>query len=91
SSVLDDPSLVEELNVNKRIAKDLKKKITVDEDTKIKISTTREGHRIVAIQAHIIYFLLSEIALINHMHQRSLQQYLGVFQNSMNKVFHFYF
>jgi hypothetical protein len=36
-SVLDDPSLVEVLNANKRIATEVKEKVAIAEDTKIKI------------------------------------------------------
>ena len=62
-SVLDDPSLVEVLNANKRIASEVKEKVVIAEDTKMKISTAREEYRPVAIRGSIIYFLMSEIAV----------------------------
>jgi dynein heavy chain len=62
-SVLDDPSLVEVLNANKRIAIEVKEKVAIAEETKIKISTAREEYRPVAIRGSIIYFLMSEIAV----------------------------
>ncbi len=102
--MLDDPSLVEVLNANKRIAIEVKEKVAIAEDTKIKISTAREEYRPVAIRGSIIYFLMSEIAvcpilsfhsnrlivllflkLVNHMYQISLQQFLGLFHESMIK------
>ena len=62
-SVLDDPSLVEVLNANKRIATEVKEKVTIAEDTKMKISAAREEYRPVAVRGSIIYFLMSEIAV----------------------------
>ena len=62
-SVLDDPSLVEVLNANKRIATEVKEKVSIAEDTKMKISTAREEYRPVAVRGSIIYFLMSEIAV----------------------------
>lgn len=62
-SVLDDSSLVEVLNANKRIAIEVKEKVAIAEDTKIKIITAREEYRSVAIRGSIIYFLISEISV----------------------------
>ena len=62
-SVLDDPSLVEVLNANKRIAIEVKEKVSIAEDTKVKIGTAREEYRPVAVRGSIIYFLMSEIAV----------------------------
>ncbi|CAF1079469.1 unnamed protein product [Adineta steineri] len=84
-SVLDDPSLVEVLNANKRIAIEVKEKVAIAEETKLKISTAREEYRPVAIRGSIIYFLMSEITLVNHMYQISLQQFLSLFHESMLK------
>ncbi|CAF1577080.1 unnamed protein product [Rotaria sp. Silwood1] len=84
-SVLDDPSLVEVLNANKRIAIEVKEKVSIAEDTKMKISAAREEYRPVAVRGSIIYFLMSEITLVNHMYQISLQQFLGLFHDSMIK------
>ncbi|CAF1589238.1 unnamed protein product, partial [Didymodactylos carnosus] len=44
-SVLDDLSLVEVLNANKRIATEVKEKVVIAEETKTKISTAREEYR----------------------------------------------
>jgi dynein heavy chain len=54
---------VEVLNANKRIASEVKEKVAIAEDTKMKISTAREEYRPVAIRGSIIYFLMSEIAV----------------------------
>lgn len=62
-SVLDDPSLVEVLNANKRIAIEVKEKVSIAEDTKMKIGAAREEYRPVAVRGSIIYFLMSEIAV----------------------------
>ncbi|CAF3719976.1 unnamed protein product, partial [Rotaria sp. Silwood1] len=62
-SVLDDPSLVEVLNANKRIAIEVKEKVSIAEDTKMKISAAREEYRPVAVRGSIIYFLMSEITV----------------------------
>ena len=61
--MLDDPSLVEVLNANKRIAIEVKEKVSIAEDTKVKIGTAREEYRPVAVRGSIIYFLMSEIAV----------------------------
>jgi dynein heavy chain, axonemal len=60
---LDDPSLVEVLNANKRIATEVKEKVSIAEETKMKIGAAREEYRSVAVRGSIIYFLMSEMTV----------------------------
>ncbi|CAF1617784.1 unnamed protein product [Rotaria magnacalcarata] len=69
----------------KRIATEVKEKVVIAEETKMKISTAREEYRPVAVRGSIIYFLMSETALVNPMYYISLQQFLGLFHESMIK------
>ncbi|KAI0990056.1 hypothetical protein GJ496_006928 [Pomphorhynchus laevis] len=66
-SGLDDLELIRALNENKSTANDTKRKIMIAEKTRVKLEFAREEYRSLAIPGSLLYFIITEMALVNHM------------------------
>lgn len=60
-------------------------KLKLAEKTSIDIDTLRDGYRPAAKQGAVLFFVLSEMALVNSMYQYSLASFLEVFDLSLSK------
>ncbi|XP_076801600.1 dynein axonemal heavy chain 8-like [Clavelina lepadiformis] len=84
-SLVEDTSLIQVLQVTKATAEEVSEKLSVAEETEQKISTAREEYRPVASRGSILYFLITEMSLVNVMYQTSLAQFLEVFDQSIQR------
>ncbi|KAI3385375.1 hypothetical protein SNEBB_009845 [Seison nebaliae] len=84
-SLLDDENLVNTLEVSKATAKDVTESLITAENTEKKIDAAREAYRPCAIRASILFFTLNSLSFVEPMYQYSLDSYISLFNNSIEK------
>lgn len=85
-NVLEDPSLVVNLEDTKKMAAEIEVKVTETKITTKEIDTAREIYRCVAERASILYFILNDLCKINPMYQFSLKAFIVVFKRAINQT-----
>ncbi|XP_071826175.1 dynein axonemal heavy chain 10-like isoform X2 [Apostichopus japonicus] len=84
-NMLDNVELVATLEETKSKASEVSEKLKLAATTAIDIDKLRDGYRPAAKRGAILFFVLSEMALINSMYQYSLASFLDVFTFSLKK------
>ncbi|TWW60421.1 Dynein heavy chain 10, axonemal [Takifugu flavidus] len=84
-NMLDNTELVDTLEETKSKATEVFEKLKLAQKTAVDIDQLRDGYRPAAKRGAILFFVLTEMALVNSMYQFSLASYLEVFDFSLRK------
>lgn len=84
-SLLENVKVFEALDLSKQSQKDIDETLKLNEDLELKIDSTRENYRLVAQRAAILFFILQDLTSIDSMYQFSLDAYIQLFLNSIEK------
>eukprot|EP00960_Hanusia_phi_P026860 746504-Hanusia_phi.AAC.16 len=78
--ILADESLITVLSEAKTTSDEIKIKVSEAEKTEKEIDETRETYRPIAFKSSLMFFCVSDLALVDTMYQYSLQWFLGLFE-----------
>uniref|UniRef100_A0A3Q2YWY4 Dynein heavy chain ATP-binding dynein motor region domain-containing protein n=1 Tax=Hippocampus comes TaxID=109280 RepID=A0A3Q2YWY4_HIPCM len=84
-NMLDNTELVYTLEETKSKSSEVFEKLKLAVTTSVDIDVLRNGYRPAAKRGAILFFALTEMALVNSMYQYSLASYLEVFDFSLRK------
>lgn len=82
-NVLEDPSLVYNLEKTKKTSAEIESKRDLTRTTSAKIDSARESYRPAAERASILYFILNDLHKINPIYQFSLKAFTVVFKDAI--------
>lgn len=82
-NVLEDPTLVYNLEKTKKTAAEIEIKVVEAKVTSKKIDEAREQYRVAAERASIVYFILNDLNKINMIYQFSLKAFTVVFNSAI--------
>jgi dynein heavy chain, axonemal len=83
-NVLEDPTLVLNLEKTKKTAAEVEIKVKEGKKTSEQIDIARENYRVAAERASILYFILNDLYKINPIYQFSLKAFTVVFKSAIN-------
>ncbi|XP_058061407.1 LOW QUALITY PROTEIN: dynein beta chain, ciliary-like [Anopheles bellator] len=87
-NVLEDASLVLNLEKTKKTAAEVEVKVRESRKTSEQIDVARESYRTAAERASILYFILNDLHKINPIYQFSLKAFTTVFKDAIGQTPH---
>jgi dynein heavy chain len=84
-NLLDDDSVIELLAKAKERSRTMTEKLAGSVETEKNITAAREEFRPVAARGSVMYFVMTELSLINCMYQVSLNQFIKLFIDAIDR------
>ena len=84
--ILEDEVLIATLSQSKVTSNEIASKVAEAERTEKEIDATRELYRPVALRASLLFFCISDLALIDPMYQYSLAWYIALFVRGIHEA-----
>ncbi|KAL2653916.1 hypothetical protein R1flu_022044 [Riccia fluitans] len=85
-NILEDEALINTLAQSKITSDEIKLKVIEAEKTEVAIDETREVYRKVASRASLLFFCISDLALVDPMYQYSLPWFINLFVRAMENA-----
>lgn len=83
--ILDDEELIVTLDQSKQTSLAIGERMIEAEETSKMINENRENYRVVARRGSVLYFVVSDLALIDPMYQYSLEYFSKLFNKRLEK------
>jgi dynein heavy chain, axonemal len=84
--ILDNISLIENLEDSKRISAEVTQKVIIAKATEAQINETSEFYRPAASRGALIYFLLTDLAKIHSFYKYSLESFIVVINRAIDLI-----
>lgn len=85
-TILENVALIEQLEVTKETSTIIQEKQIQAKITEKEINESRESYRPVASEGAMLYFLLIQLWIIDHMYQYSLESFQNFFFKAIEKT-----
>lgn len=86
ATILTNTALIESLEKTKETSKEIQKQQIIAKKTEIEINISREIYRRVAAEGAMLYFLLIQLCIVDHMYQYSLESFNTFFFRAFDKT-----
>ena len=85
-TILENVELIEQLEITKETSNIIQEKQLLAKQTEIEINISREAYRPVSAEGAMLYFLLIQLWIIDHMYQYSLESFTSFFFQAIEKT-----
>merc|ERR1719183_1282154 len=86
ATILDNIALIEGLEVTKATATEIQAQVKLAQETEVNINTSREQYRGVAAEGSMLFFLIIQLCIIEHMYQFSLDSFVSFLMKAIDKT-----
>jgi dynein heavy chain len=86
ATILDNIALIEGLEQTKKTSAEISVQVKLAQETEIMINTSREEYRPVAAEGSMIFFLIIQLCIVQHMYQYSLDSFVTFLFKAIEKT-----
>jgi dynein heavy chain len=86
ATILDNIALIEGLEVTKATSAEITTQVKLALETEVMINTSREEYRPVAAEGSMIFFLIIQLCIMEHMYQYSLDSFVTFLFKAIEKA-----
>ena len=85
-TILENVELIQSLEITKETSTKIQEQQIISKETEREINIAREVYRLVAAEGAMLYFLLIQLWIIDHMYQYSLESFQNFFFKAIEKT-----